>query len=169
MEFRSDNVRSRDLPAILALNQTEVPRVGPLGIGSLRWFAAHAACFRVMRAGDEVAAFLIGLRPGLDYKSPNYRWFCAHYDDFGYVDRVAVGRRYRRAGLASRLYDDFLSALPAEVPVLTCEVNLDPPNPGSMRFHERLGFRQVATQETDGGAKTVALLALTLADRRAPQ
>ena len=169
MEFRSDNVRSADLPAILALNEAEVPRVGALGIDSLRWFAAHAACFRVIRAGDDVAAFLIGLGPGLDYSSPNYRWFSARYPDFAYVDRVAVARRYRRAGLATRLYDDFVAALSARVPVLTCEVNLVPPNPGSRRFHERLGFRRVGTQNTDDGAKTVALLARALDVRRKPQ
>lgn len=169
MEFRTDDVRSGDLPAILALNQAEVPRVGPLDIDALRWFVAHAECFRVVRAGDDVAAFLIGLGPGLEYASPNYRWFAARYEDFAYVDRVTVDRRYRRAGLATRLYDDFRAALPAGVPVLTCEVNLAPPNPGSMRFHERLGFRQVGTQDTDGGAKTVALLARALNDRRAPQ
>ena len=30
--------------------------------------------------------------------------------------------------------------------LIGCEVNTMPPNPGSMRFHERLGFSQVGTQ-----------------------
>jgi len=42
--------------------------------------------------------------------------------------------------------------------LMTCEVNLRPPNEGSMHFHQRLGFRQVAEQESEGGTKTVALL-----------
>ena len=41
---------------------------------------------------------------------------------------------------------------------MTCEVNIRPPNDGSMHFHERLGFRQVASQEIDGGKKEVALM-----------
>jgi predicted GNAT superfamily acetyltransferase len=42
---------------------------------------------------------------------------------------------------------------------VTCEVNLDPPNPRSLAFHERLGFREVGRQATKGGAFTVVLLA----------
>jgi hypothetical protein len=45
--------------------------------------------------------------------------------------------------------------------VLTCEVNLRPPNEGSLRFHRRLGFREVGRQETPYGA-LVTLLALDL-------
>jgi len=41
---------------------------------------------------------------------------------------------------------------------MTCEVNIRPPNESSMRYHEMHGFVQVATQETEGGLKKVALL-----------
>ena len=43
-------------------------------------------------------------------------------------------------------------------PILTCEVNLKPPNDGSILFHEKYGFEQVGTQETDGGEKEVSLM-----------
>ncbi|NNE42793.1 MAG: GNAT family N-acetyltransferase, partial [Gemmatimonadetes bacterium] len=43
-------------------------------------------------------------------------------------------------------------------PMITCEVNTRPRNDGSLRFHARLGFREVGTQETEGGAKAVSLL-----------
>ena len=46
---------------------------------------------------------------------------------------------------------------------ITCEVNTRPANPDSMAFHERLGFREVGRQQTEGGAKEVALLAWELA------
>ena len=42
---------------------------------------------------------------------------------------------------------------------VTCEVNLEPPNPASLAFHARLGFRQVGEQVTKGGSVRVALLA----------
>ena len=42
---------------------------------------------------------------------------------------------------------------------VTCEVNLQPPNPRSLSFHERLGFREVGRQSTKGGAFTVILMA----------
>ncbi|MDH3435120.1 MAG: GNAT family N-acetyltransferase, partial [Gammaproteobacteria bacterium] len=96
--------------------------------------------------------------PGTSYASPNYRWFSDRYDDFAYVDRVAVARFARRRGLASRLYDDFAATVPASVKLMTCEVNLSPPNEASMRFHKQLGFRQVGVRTTEGGAKEVAML-----------
>ena len=61
-------------------------------------------------------------------------------------------------GVASRLYQDFAEFLPREVDVMTCEVNIRPPNESSMRYHEQHGFVRVATQETEGGKKEVALI-----------
>ena len=123
----------------------------------MHWFRDHAHYFRIAFAEERVAAFLIGLRPGTTYESLNYRWFCDNYEDFAYVDRIAVSEHARRLGLASRLYDDFAAAM-MEAAVMTCEVNILPPNPSSMRFHERMGFRQVGTIEYEPGAKSVALM-----------
>jgi predicted GNAT superfamily acetyltransferase len=128
----------------------------------MKWFANNAHYFRVVRQDGQLAGFLIGLRPGLPYDSLNYRWFSENYDDFGYVDRVAVAPTARRLGVASRLYQDFAATLRGNVEVMTCEVNIRPPNESSMRYHEQHGFVRVATQETDGGKKEVALLEMTL-------
>lgn len=32
-------------------------------------------------------------------------------------------------------------------PILTCEVNVNPPNLGSIRFHNRIGFSEVGQQD----------------------
>ena len=162
MEFAIVDIDTAGLEAVLALNESEVPHLGKVDIDQMVWFAEHAHYFRVALAEQTLAAFLVGLRPGSSYQSPNYRWFCKRYDDFAYVDRVAVAADFRRYGLASRLYEDFAASMPATVEVMTCEVNIRPPNEESMRFHERLGFRQVGTQETDNGRKEVALLARAL-------
>ncbi|MHB1091087.1 MAG: hypothetical protein ACYC06_04325 [Ilumatobacteraceae bacterium] len=45
--------------------------------------------------------------------------------------------------------------------LLTCEVNLQPPNPDSLRFHQRLGFGEVGQQESKPGL-IVSLLAKRL-------
>jgi predicted GNAT superfamily acetyltransferase len=156
------DVSIHDLDAVLALNQSEVPPVGEVGVEDMRWFSRHADYFRIIRSHDRLAAFLIALRPGSDYRSPNYRWFCDRYEDFAYIDRVAVGRDFRRQGLASRLYADLGNSLPKTVPLLTCEVNVEPPNPASMRFHENLGFEIVGEQALDGASKVVAMLAKAL-------
>jgi predicted GNAT superfamily acetyltransferase len=162
MECIIRDVSPQDLDAVLTLNQSETPHVGSVDEQKMRWFASHATYFRVAIGDGRLAAFLVGLRPGTSYQSPNYLWFCERYADFAYVDRVAVAGFARRAGLASRLYDDFAAAVPATVEFMTCEVNIQPPNESSMAFHRGLGFRQVGTQKTEGGTKEVAMLARKL-------
>jgi predicted GNAT superfamily acetyltransferase len=135
-----------------------VPHVGSIDLESMRWFKANAVYFRVAESTEGIGAYLIGMRPGTSYGSPNYRWFCERYDNFVYVDRVVVATLARRRGLASRLYEDFAGATPETVGIMTCEVNTRPPNESSMQFHRRLGFKQVSSLELDGGSKEVALL-----------
>ena len=152
------DVRDADLDAVLVLNQSEVPHVGSIDAQRLRWYADNANYFRVAVSGDELGAYLVGFRPGTGYTSPNYRWFCERYEEFAYVDRVAVASSARRTGIATGLYDDFAAAMPPSVPVMTCEVNVRPPNKSSMEFHRRLGFEQVGSLASDSGDKEVALL-----------
>ena len=156
------DVTAGDLDEILSLNEEVVPAVNSIPFEQMRWFAERASYFRVATADDRLAAFLIGLRPGTSYESLNYLWFCKHYEDFAYVDRIAVASHARRLGLATKMYDDFKDAIPDSVGFMTCEVNLQPPNESSMQFHERYGFSQVASQITEGGSKEVALLVKTL-------
>lgn len=146
-----------DFEIVLSLNTACVPHVNLISHDDLRWFEANAAFFRVAKIERQLAGFLIGLRPGTPYKSPNYRWFCDNYEDFAYVDRVAVSDWARRRGVAESLYAGFEESQ-SGVPVMTCEVNIRPANEGSMIFHERMGFRQVGSQLTDGGEKEVALM-----------
>jgi hypothetical protein len=162
MDYIIRDVAAEDLDEILTLNEAVVPAVNSIPIEKMRWFAERAVYFRVAVADDRLVSFLIGLRPGVAYESPNYRWFCEHYDDFGYIDRVAVADHARRHGLATKMYDDFRAALPADIGQMTCEVNLRPPNESSMRFHERYGFSQIGSQATEGGKKEVALMAVKL-------
>ena len=145
-----------DYDAVLALNRESVPHVNLIDASELKWFEDNAASALVAKIDDRLAGFLIGLRPGAEYASPNYRWFCDNYDDFAYIDRVIVSAWARRQGVAEALYAAFRSAQ-SDAPVMTCEINLRPSNEGSMLFHERMGFRHVSSQEIDGGQKEVAL------------
>src|SRR3546814_16650657 len=85
------------------------------------------------------------------YASDNYRWFTARYDDFVYLDRIAVDSSARRAGVGGALYDA-LDALASErrVPAL-CEVNLVPRNDPSLAFHATRGFECVGAPAHDRG------------------
>ncbi len=113
--------------------------------------------FQAAEIEVRIAGFLIGLRPGTPYASPNYRWFCDNYDDFAYVDRVAVSSWARHQGVARTLYDAFCVAQ-RDAPLMACEVNVRPPNKRSILFHQRMGFRQVGSLQADGGKKEVALM-----------
>jgi predicted GNAT superfamily acetyltransferase len=152
------DITDADLATVLALNESSVPHVSSVDLEQMRWFAENAFYFKVATVDGCFAGFLIGLRPGLDYGSENYRWFCDNYGDFGYVDRVAVDSSARRLGVASQLYDDFADNLRGVVGCMTCEVNVRPANESSMRYHETHGFLKVGSQETEGGSKEVAML-----------
>jgi len=155
--MRIMQIEPDDYDAVLALNEESVPHVNLIGTAELQWYVDNAAFTRVAKVDDRLAGFLIGLRPGTEYASPNYQWFCDNYEDFAYIDRVAVSTWARRQGVAEALYEDFRSSQ-SDAPVMTCEVNLRPSNEGSMMFHQRMGFRQVSSHQIDGGNKEVALL-----------
>lgn len=152
------DITAGDIDDVLALNEASLPHVNSIDREQMQWFVAQASFFQVAKVAGRLAGFLIGLRPGLAYSSENYRWFADHYADFGYIDRVAVDRSARRLGVASRLYDAFAERLHGTVDVMTCEVNIRPPNEASMRFHATQGFVQVGRQEIVDGEKEVALL-----------
>ena len=150
-----------DFDDVFALNEKSIPHVSRISRDELQWFCDYAAFVRVAKIDARFAGFLIGLRPGTAYASPNYRWFCDNYNDFAYVDRVAVSEWARRRGVAESLYDAFARSQ-SDALLMTCEVNIRPPNETSMLFHERMGFRQAGSQETDGGEKKVAFMEKTL-------
>jgi predicted GNAT superfamily acetyltransferase len=159
MDYSIRDATPADLDAVLALNQSEVPHVGSVNLSALQAFLAKAVYFRVaVDDNDVILAFLVGLAPNTDYASLNYRWFSDRYDSFAYIDRIAVAPEVRRLGIAAAMYEDFAIAAAGWSPMLCCEVNLLPPNPGSMAFHQRIGFSQAGTLETVKGAKKVAML-----------
>ena len=62
--------------------------------------------------------------------------------------------------LGSALYDAlFAHGRSQGVTTVTCEYNIDPPNPASKRFHDRYGFRELGTQWVANGTKLVSLQA----------
>lgn len=106
---------------------------------------------------DLLLGFVICLSPKTEYGSLNYAWFNENYDSFIYVDRVAVAQSHRNSGIGSMLYEYVIQySLENGVPV-AAEVNLDPPNPGSMRFHHRFGFEEVGVLHHQSKSVTMLL------------
>lgn len=94
---------------------------------------------------EQLVGFVICLSPNVDYSSLNYAWFNEKFDNFLYVDRIAVSKDHRNKGVGSYIYQKLIEISQQKNVPITAEVNLEPPNPGSMRFHHRFDFVEVGT------------------------
>ena len=156
--FEIRDATAADHPAILALNLASERMLSPMDAAQLRELDAQSTFHRVVQEGSEVVAFLLALREGAGYDSPNYRWFAERYDTFLYIDRVVVASAWHGRGVGRRLYEElFAFARAGGIGTIACEFYLQPPNEASRRFHARMGLHQVATQWLPGGIKQVSL------------
>lgn len=148
-----------DLDALVAINDGAYPAVPITPAAELSELIASSTLTLVVDDG-EPAGFVVALGPGLGYTSENYTWFSARSQRFLYVDRIVLAPHAQGKGVGPRLYDavDDVARGQGATEVF-CEVNLQPPNPGSLAFHARIGFTEVGRQLTKGGAVEVALLA----------
>lgn len=145
----------RHLDQVLAINNANVPAVSELSSHEFKFDLEHSmyALMITDESGDELRAFCITFAPGAPYQSSNYKWFSDRYEDFVYLDRIAVSSQHQNKGYGAALYGavEQLMICNGVAPLLTCEVNLQPPNPGSLRFHHRLGFIEVGQHESKPG------------------
>lgn len=155
--------RADDAARLLEINQAATPGVNSLTLAELDALVEQAALTLVAcDAGGVAAGFVLCMVEGMDYRSLNYRWLSERYDRFAYVDRVAVSPAVRGRGLGGVLYAGAADHFRSRRPILLAEVNLAPPNPGSVRFHERGGFVRVGERWSDDGQKGVVYLAKDL-------
>jgi predicted GNAT superfamily acetyltransferase len=151
-------IRPAHHAAILNLNASVIEKTGPLDAPRLAWMVSEA--FQAVQAGEGSDAFMLAFAEGAAYDSPNYLWLSARYPRFTYVDRIVVAPHARGRGLARVLYEGLIDATRAtDRPIVTCEVNLEPPNPGSDAFHAALGFGEIGRAAPYGDSKIVRYLA----------
>jgi predicted GNAT superfamily acetyltransferase len=147
-----------DFRSIVALNKEAEHFLSPLDWTRLEQLDAQRAYHRVVESNGEVVAFLIALREGTDYDSPNYTWFCENYHEFLYIDRVVVSAKHRGKGLGRRLYEDlFAFARETGVKTVAAEFDVNPPNEVSRALHEVFDFVEVGRQWVAAGKKQVSL------------
>jgi predicted GNAT superfamily acetyltransferase len=163
-------VRDTDTAQLLELNNTAVPAVNDLDAAALTALlgSGHSALAVVADTEpDTVLGFVILFAAGADYASENYRWFSGRGEDFLYLDRIVVDAKLRGLGLGALLYSAvFDAARAAGADVVFCEVNLQPPNPRSLAFHDKLGFTEVGRQSTKNDTVVVSLLSASVAEAR---
>lgn len=150
-----------DLVGILRINQANVPEVGPLDIESLRFLVGECRFALVFEHIEHDGAaklstpmgFCLVLAPGSSYDSINYGWFMNNHPGAMYLDRVAFDDDFQGAGHGRALYEHVESLIrndAPDAPGLGLEVNIDPPNEPSLRFHDKLGFTEVGQQLSHG-------------------
>lgn len=138
--------RPDDLDALHRINEASTPGVGSVSPERLAMLAGASLVTLVADAEGAPVGFLICLGEGAGYTSPNYLWVSQRHERFAYVDRVGVDPVWRGRGVGGQLYETLLARVSGLRDVLACEVNERPPNPGSLRFHRRLGFLPVGRQ-----------------------
>ncbi len=141
---------------LIALNNDHAAETSYLS--SDAWRALIGTSFRAW-ATTACDAFLISCDQGADYDSSNFLWFRDKYTQFVYVDRIVVAPTARGRGYARALYEKlFADARRAGHARIVCEVNTDPPNPGSDAFHAALGFVEVGHARLASRNKSVRYL-----------
>jgi len=162
MTIKIRDVRENEFDAVLALNNAAGPTILPLDMTRLRALTEQATYLRVAEADGHLAGFLIGLRESADYESPNFLWFRERYPEFLYIDRIVLARPYRGIGLGRVFYADVTSFAEVRVPLLACEVFLEPPDDVAVLFHGTYGFHEVGQQIMPDVNRRVSLLAKEL-------
>lgn len=148
-----------DSEAVLAANAANVPEVGEMDAEKLALFAEIASFFKVVEVSGAVVGIMIGLtEQSTAYGSSNYAWFVDRHDSFAYVDRIALVEGGRGQGWGLELYKQFEAwGIDNDRRWLCAEVNTEPNNPRSHRFHEVFGFADVERRRPYGPDEEVAM------------
>jgi len=149
-----------DLPSLLEINQAGVPGVSSETLETLKTWINLSTVFVAADEKNTPLGFLTLIEPGTEsYDSQNLRWFETYIDrtgrDLVYVDRIAVAETARGQSIGQHLYEAAFERF-EDRGEIGCEINISPPNPGSMRFHTRLEFRQIGTRSYGNEGNAVA-------------
>jgi hypothetical protein len=149
------SMKPDDLERILVINEANTPEVGSVDAERMAFIVAESPIALVADAGGDVVGFCLVLGDESAYDSVNYRWFTSRFENFMYLDRVAVDVASRGRGIGKALYAevDRRMAVIDGADHLALEVNVDPPNEVSLAFHAGLGFTEVGRQDTPYGIR----------------
>lgn len=101
-------------------------------------------------------AFLIAFDHHSRITGENFDYISREYSQFVYVDRIVVSEDAQGMGYGRTLYGVlFRQAVKDAHTRILCEINIDPPNPGSVAFHEKLGFQPIGPPRLLQNGKTV--------------
>ena len=148
------NIVSTDVTRVLEINNANTPGVSELTLSELEMDLSNSLhALAIDNEHGEVCAFCITFDLDAHDAGANHRWFADRYESFVYLDRIAIDSNQQNRGLGALLYQSVEHHMlnSAEHSLLCCEVNIEPPNPGSLRFHQRIGFTEVGRHSPQQG------------------
>tara|TARA_B100001113_G_C20952759_1_gene553858 strand:- start:48 stop:521 length:474 start_codon:yes stop_codon:yes gene_type:complete len=154
MEIRA--LQISDSSSIWEINEQGLPGTGKVSEQEILDLLNYSSFSIGLFDSNSLLGFVICLPPKTAYGSLNYLWFNERYDDFLYVDRIAVSTANRNQKIGSKLYQAVIDAASKLGVPVTAEVNLRPPNPDSVRFHQRHGFTEIG--QFEHGQKSVIMM-----------
>ena len=135
------------------LNQQNTPEVGDVpDIGNFKQLIKFSENILIAEKDSKLIGFVLCMKQNQMYKSKNYLYLSSKFSEFLYIDRIAIGKKYRRLGIGKTMYEKIIEAAKlTEVPLL-CEVNTKPKNGPSLAFHKYLGFEEIGKNDFDGSS-----------------
>lgn len=141
-----------DIATLVALNDAVVAVTSPMDADQMRALMQIAAHCVVAEHHNQIAGFVLAMQMKAPYANGNFSWFGARLNNFIYVDRIVIADEGRGQGLGKRLYDHIATqARAAGNLVMAAEMDLDPPNHGSLKFYAQAGFFRLGTRALDSG------------------
>lgn len=141
-------IKEGEINDMHSINQENSPEVGDIpdlvDFQLLIDFSEHILCFKDKGA---VIGFVLCMREGQSYQSENYKHLSSRFSNFLYIDRIAIKKDYRRKGLGKKIYLDLMTMGKKLGLDILCEVNTRPRNESSLLFHEKMGFKEIGTND----------------------
>ena len=129
-------------------HQQNTPEVGDVpDIENFKQLIKFSENILIAEKDSKLIGFVLCMKQNQMYKSKNYLYLSSKFSEFLYIDRIAIGKKYRRLGIGKTMYEKIIEAAKlTEVPLL-CEVNTKPKNGPSLAFHKYLGFEEIGKND----------------------
>tara|TARA_B100000579_G_scaffold85365_1_gene66733 strand:- start:21 stop:524 length:504 start_codon:yes stop_codon:yes gene_type:complete len=139
---------------IYILNQELTPMVGSLNSSNeLKDLIDMSSHSFYIEKKSELVAFIVCLRENSIYKSQNYVHFDKKYKRFLYIDRVGVRKKHGNKGIGTYLYEHIFNINDGNALPICAEVNIEPKNEISLRFHQKMGFEETSEKSINSDYK----------------
>ena len=87
------------------LNQQNTPEVGDVpDIENFKQLIKFSENILIAEKDSKLIGFVLCMKQNQMYKSKNYLYLSSKFSEFLYIDRIAIGKKYRRLGIGKTMY-----------------------------------------------------------------